>query len=219
MKRTVCLLALLLAMTGCGKMLKWGGNHIAGSGNVKTEKRDVGAFASVDVSGAYQVEIVCQKQPGLEVEGDDNILPLVQTYVKNGTLYITSDRGFNVKRPIRVRITTGSIEGLSSSGASMISLNGLKNDKLVIETSGASKIDAEGETKTLDIESSGASKVDVQDLHAARVKVSLSGAGHANVYASEEVNADVSGAASITYYGEPKVVNKSVSGAGSINKG
>src|SRR5256885_7211495 len=98
MKRTVCLLALLLAMTGCGKMLKWGGNHIAGSGNVKTEKRDVGAFASVDVSGAYQVEIVCQKQPGLEVEGDDNILPLVQTYVKNGTLYITSDHGFNVRK-------------------------------------------------------------------------------------------------------------------------
>lgn len=218
MKRTVCLLALLVAMTGCGH-LKWGGHGLSGSGNIKTEKRDVGAFTSVDVSGAYEVEIVCQKEPGIEIEGDDNILPLVQTYVKEGTLYVDSERGFNVKKAIKVRITTTNLEGLSSSGASKITLEGVKNEQLVIETSGASKIDAAGETKSLEIESSGASKVDVQDLRATRVKVSLSGAGRAQVYASEEVNADVSGASSVTYYGEPKVVNKSISGAGSINKG
>lgn len=218
MKRTFFLLALALMMTGCGA-LKFGGRGTSGSGVIKTEKRDVGAFSSVDVSGAYEVEIVCQKQPGLEVEGDDNILPLVQTYVKNNTLYITSEKGFNVKRAIKVRVSTNNIDGISSSGASQIRIAGVKNEQLMIETSGASKIDAAGETKSVEIESSGASKVEVKDLRAARVKVSLSGAGHANVYASEEVNADVSGASSVTYYGDPKVVNKSVSGAGSINKG
>jgi hypothetical protein len=219
MKRTVCLLALALVMTGCGKFLKWGGRGPSGSGNIKTEKRQIGAFSSVDVSGAYDVQIVCQKSPGLEIEGDDNVLPLVQTYVENNTLYIKSERGFNVKKPIRVRITAGDLQGVSSSGASAITLEGVKNEQLVIETTGASKIDAAGETKSLEIESSGASKVDVRDLRAERVKVSLSGAGYANVYASEEVNAHVSGASSVTYYGEPKVVNKTVSGAGSINKG
>ncbi|MCA1558134.1 MAG: DUF2807 domain-containing protein, partial [Acidobacteria bacterium] len=141
------------------------------------------------------------------------------TEVKDGTLYIKSERGFNVKKAIKVRITTQNLDGLSSSGASKITLDGVKNEQLVIETSGASRIEAAGETKSLEIESSGASKVDVQELRASRVKVSLSGAGRAQVYASEEVNADVSGASTITYYGEPKVVNKSVSGAGSINKG
>lgn len=218
MKRIVCLLALAVMMTGCGA-LKLNMRGKSGSGVIKTEKRDVGAFSAVDVSGAYEVEIVCQKQPGVEVEGDENILPLVQTYVKNSTLYITSEQGFNVKKAIKVRVTTGNLEGVSSSGASKITLEGVKNEQLMIETSGAGYIDAAGETKSLEIESSGASKVDVRDLRASRVKVSLSGAGHANVYASEEVNANVSGAASVTYYGEPKVVNKSVSGAGSINKG
>lgn len=218
MKRTICLLALAVLMTGCGA-LKWNKRDTAGSGNIRTEKREVGAFSSVDVSGAYEVEIVCQKQPGLEVEGDDNILPLVKTYVKDNTLYITSDQSFNVKKAIRVRVTTGDLQEVSSSGASTITLDGVKNEQLMIETSGASKIDAAGETKSLEIESSGASKVDVRELRAARVKVSLSGAGHANVYASEEINASVSGASTVTYYGEPKVVNKSASGAGSINKG
>jgi hypothetical protein len=219
MKKTVCLLALLLVMTGCGKYMKWGNKGTSGSGVVKTEKRDIGAFTSVNVSGAYEVEIVCQKQPGLEIEGDDNILPLVNAFVKDNTLYIESARSFNVKRAIKVRITTGNLEGLSSSGASKITLEGVKNEQLVIETSGASRIDAAGETKSLEIESSGASKVDVQELRASRVKVSLSGAGRANIYATEELNADVSGASQVTYYGEPKVVNKSISGAGSINKG
>jgi hypothetical protein len=222
MKKTICLLALLLALTGCGA-LKWNKKGISGgtsgSGVVKTEKRDVGTFTAVDVSGAYEVEIICQKEPGIEIEGDDNILPLVKTYVEDNTLFITSERGFNVRRPVRLRITTANLDGVSSSGASKITLDGVKNEQLMIETSGASNIEAAGETKSLEIESSGASKVNVRDLRAARVKVSLSGAGSARVYASEEVNAEVSGASSITYYGEPKVVNKNVSGAGSINKG
>ncbi|HKS28813.1 MAG TPA: head GIN domain-containing protein [Pyrinomonadaceae bacterium] len=218
MKRTICLLALAVVMTGCG-VFKAGTRGLSGSGNIKKEKREVGAFSAVDVSGAYEVEIVCQKQPGLEVEGDENILPLVETYVKNNTLYITSSRSYNVKNPIKVRVTTANLDGVSSSGASQITIDGVKNEQLAIETSGASKINAAGETKSLEIESSGASKVNVRDLKAARVKVTLSGAGQANIYASEEVNAEVSGASSVTYYGEPKVVNKQVSGASSINKG
>ena len=219
MKRTILLLALVAAMTGCGKFLKISGKGTAGSGIVKTEKRDVGAFTAIDVSGAYEVDIICQKEPGVEIEGDDNILPLVETYVKNNTLYITHKSGFNVKRAIRLRVTTQNLEMVSSSGASKITLDGVKNEQLLIETSGASKIDAAGETKALEIESSGASRVDVRELRAAHVKVSMSGAGNARVYATEEVKAEVSGAASVTYYGEPKVVNKNVSGAGSVNKG
>lgn len=221
MKRTLFLLAFLVALTaltGCDA-LKWGGKGLSGSGVVKTEKRDVGAFTAIDVSGAYEVSIVCQKSPGLEIEGDDNILPLVDTYVKNGTLYITSERGFSVRKPIKVRVTTTDLQGVNASGATQITLEGVKNEQLVIETSGASKIDAAGETKALEIESSGASKVDVQDLRASRVKVTMSGAGRAQVYATEEVNAEASGASNIIYYGDPKVVNKSASGASSINKG
>ncbi len=218
MKRTLLLLALVAAMTGC-QALKWGGRGVRGSGVVKTEKRDVGAFTSIDVSGAYEVSIVSQKSPGLEIEGDENILPLVDTYVKDGTLYINSERGFNVKKAIKLRITTTDLQGVSSSGASQITLENVKNEQLVIQTSGASKIEAAGETKSLEIESSGASKVDVQDLRASRVKVSMNGAGRAQVYATEEVNAEANGASNITYYGDPKVVNKSASGAGSINKG
>ena len=49
-------------------------------------------------------------------------------------------------------------------------------------------------------------------------KVTVTGAGSVNVYATQELNATVSGVGQITYAGDPPVVNKSVSGVGSINK-
>lgn len=219
MKRTVCFLALLLAMTGCGYHGFGGKNNVTGSGVVKTEKRNIGAFTAVEVSGAYEVEIIAQKEPSLEIEGDDNLLPFVKTEVKNGTLYISSDRSFSTRKAIRIRATTKEIQGLSTSGASEIKLDGVKSESFVLESSGASKINVAGETKTLEVEMSGASKIDARNFRASRVKVSSSGAGRASVYATEEVNAEVSGAANVTYYGEPKVVNKEVSGAGSVSPG
>lgn len=219
MKRTICLLALLLMAAGCG-MPKFGiKNNTRGSGTPKIEKRTVGAFTAVDVSGAYEVDIVAQKEPGLELEGDDNLLKLVKTEVKNGTLFISSDSSFSTKQSIRVRISTPEIQGLSASGANLVKVSGVKNDNFVIETSGASAIFVAGEAKSVEIEMSGASKVDTRDLRVARAKVSSSGASRAFVHATEEVSADLSGASNVTYYGEPKTVNKQVSGASSVEAG
>jgi hypothetical protein len=94
----------------------------------------------------------------------------------------------------------------------------VRNDHLKIDTSGASNIQASGETKKLEIDMSGASNINTRELRALSVRVSGSGAGHAKVYASEELNAKLSGVGSITYAGDPKVVTKDVSGLGSISK-
>ena len=55
-------------------------------------------------------------------------------------------------------------------------------------------------------------------IHAAKVSVDSSGAATADVYASEELRAHVSGAGNVNYFGDPKTVNKEASGAGSITK-
>ena len=85
MKRTLLFLSLaLLLLSGCHH--KFG--QATGSGTMKVEKRTVPSFTAVDISGAYNVEIAVQKEPGLEIEGDDNLLPLVTTEVRNGVLEI-----------------------------------------------------------------------------------------------------------------------------------
>ena len=62
------------------------GSGVSGSGRVATDKRDVKGFSSVDVSGIFQVEIVSGKDFSVEVQADDNILPLIQTNVDGDTL-------------------------------------------------------------------------------------------------------------------------------------
>lgn len=212
--RLTIILLLGLLLTGCAYVHR---DSVVGSGTLKTEKREVGSFNSIDTSGALEIEIVCQKEPSLELEGDDNLLPLLKTEVRGGTLYIETEKSFSAKKSIRVRITMKNLENLSSSGASNFQVKEIKNEKLKVDSSGASNINLSGETRALDVNLSGASKVSSETLRAERVSVALSGAGEANVYASEELNAEVSGVGSVTYSGDPKV-NKKVSGVGSVSK-
>ncbi|MBC7909638.1 MAG: DUF2807 domain-containing protein [Pyrinomonadaceae bacterium] len=216
MKLTITLLLALL-LTGCGHMKDFG-DEVVGSGAIKTEKRAVSAFKTIDASGAFDVEVVCGKEPGLELEGDDNILPLVKTEVRGDTLYLKSEKSYSVKNSIRVRLTVQNLEGIASSGATSFRVTAIKNEKMKVDISGASSINLSGETKTLDMDLSGASKVDTESLRAERVSIDMSGAGKANVYASEELNAEVSGAGSVTYSGNPKTVNPKVSGVGSVSR-
>ncbi|MEK7855263.1 MAG: DUF2807 domain-containing protein, partial [Acidobacteriota bacterium] len=56
-----------------------------GSGKVATDVRDLRDFKGIDVSGVFQVEITSQKDFGVEVEADDNLLPLIKTEVRGGS--------------------------------------------------------------------------------------------------------------------------------------
>lgn len=215
MKTTIVLL-LALAITGCGHM-RGLTKQVTGSGVIKTETRPVSSFTAIDASGAFDVEVVCQKEPSLVLEGDDNLLPLVKSEVRGNTLYLKPEANFSVKRAIRVRISVPNVDSISSSGAGSFRIVDVKNSKMKIDASGASNFDIGGETVVLDLGLSGATKVDTEKLRAARVRISLSGAGKANVFASEELDAEVSGAGSVTYIGDPKV-NKKVSGVGSVSK-
>jgi hypothetical protein len=207
-------MVLLLIVGGC----KFGGNHVKGSGAMKLEKRDVPVFSSIEVSGAYEVEIVAQKSQSLEVEGDDNLLPLIKTEVNDGVLHIYNEKGFNTKNKLRVRITVQNMEGINTSGASDINVSGVKTDDVDIDASGASNIKIAGETKGFRVDMSGAGELDAKELHAQSAVVHISGAAQADVYATEALAAKVSGAGTLNYYGNPKNVEEDSSGAGSISK-
>src|SRR5215210_2361654 len=135
MKRIALFLSLLalLALGGC----HFDSFHrTTGSGTMKLEKRNVPAFTAVDISGAYDVEIVVQKEQSLEIEGDDNLLPLITTEVKGGLLDISNSKSFSTKNKLRLRISVPSLDAISSSGASDIVISGVKSDDFGIDSSG-----------------------------------------------------------------------------------
>src|SRR6478672_12019098 len=105
MKRILLFLILSIACLLMVASCRYVGRGVRGSGNRKTERRELAPFKSVDSSGAYEVNIVCQQTQSFEIEGDDNILPIIKTEVANGVLSIHGDEAYNVSKPIAVRIS------------------------------------------------------------------------------------------------------------------
>lgn len=192
------------------------GRGVKGSGVLITEKRELSGFKGVDVGGIFQVEVTAQKDFAVEISADDNIVPMVKTYVSNGVLKIESDGHFSNSNPIKVRISAPDIESVEASGASRVTVTNVKNSSFDLNTSGASKVIVAGETSNLKIDVSGASSVDAEALHTENAEVDASGASSASVFALDHITADASGASRIFYSGTATSVEKKTSGASRI---
>src|SRR5882762_4844179 len=111
-KKSLLLMSLLLLtslVAGCHNGIL---NRVSGSGNRQKQKRDVASFNSISYNGAFDVDIVCQQPVSLEIEGDDNILPLVGTEVSNNVLHIKNLRDYSVSEPIRLKISVPNLDGI-----------------------------------------------------------------------------------------------------------
>jgi hypothetical protein len=218
MKKLLLVVTLTVAMGSVASSCRHFGRGVQGSGVPKTEKRDLGAFKSIETTGAYQIQITCQQTASFEIEGDDNILPIIRTEVRDGVLRISNEKSYQARKPLIVRINLPDLESIFSTGAGDIYITKVKNEGLAISSTGAARVEAEGQTGLVSISSTGAGKIDTSRLHAERAKVTVTGAGSVDVYASNQLDASVSGVGRVTYDGNPGVVNKSVSGIGSISK-
>jgi hypothetical protein len=203
-------LSALFVLSGC---------HIGvhGSGVRKTEKRDLPAFNAIETSGAFEVQVDCQQPASFEIEADDNILPLVQTDVRDGVLRVSTTKSYSSRGGIVLRITVPDLASLKSTGAGKFNISNVKNVKFEIHSTGAATVVASGKSKSVKISSTGAGKIDTHDLLAGDVDVDVTGAAGVDVYANDELDVTVSGAGRVTYSGNPKV-NKKVSGAGQVIK-
>lgn len=202
-------LSALFVLSACG---------VRGSGVRKTEKRDLPAFTSIETTGAFEVEVTCQKAAAsFEIEADDNLLPLIETEVKGGVLRVTTTKHYSSSRGIALRIAIPNLESVRSTGAGKFNILDLKNDTFTIDSTGAATVVAEGQSKSVEISSTGAGKIDAHNLRANKANVRVTGAAVVEVNAIEELDVTVSGAGRVTYSGSPKVT-KHVSGAGQVTK-
>jgi hypothetical protein len=213
-KLALLLLLLPLLAAGCHHGRR---AEITGNGKREIQKRPITAFSAISTEGAFFLEVTCQKDPSLEVEGDQNVLEFVTAEVSGNVLRLKNTRGYSTNEPVRFRITVPNLEGLSVSGAGRIEIKGMNNEKFEIDSSGAPNIIVAGNTKFIDIDSSGAGKIDTHNLHAARAVVDSKGVSRIDLDVVEQLDVTVSGPSSVYYEGDP-VVNKTVNGPGKVEK-
>lgn len=213
-----------------------------GSGEIKTESRNVERFTSIAVK--YPAEIVIRqgKEQSVSITTDDNLLPQLGTQVRGQTLYIeNTERSWNERvvptKAVQIEIVVISLEeiqfssagslrvediqgdglSISMSGAGDLDLTGIDVGKLECRLSGAGDIEAEGKAGKLELRISGIGNFDGADLETQQAEVRISGAGDVTVWTTETLDASISGAGSVDYYGNPSV-SQHISGAGSVNR-
>jgi hypothetical protein len=203
-------LALPILLTGCG---------LRGSGVEATETRELESFDAIGIDGGFI--LIAHVDPAVkqrvELRGDDNIVPEVVATVSDGALELTIDHWLvRPKINMTVEVWVPSLSKISVSGAADMRVDGLHGERFELAVSGASTSKLSGTVDHFEVDSSGANTLDARELHAKVVKIAVSGAGDSDVWASEQLDATVSGAGTVRYHGQPEDVQKDVSGAGSV---
>jgi hypothetical protein len=216
------------------------GKSIVGSGHLVTEEHDVGGFDGIAVSHAFEVSVEIGEEPSVVITTDDNLLEHIDLRVEGQRLHLGLEGVSSVRRAtLEATITVpAALRELRASGASNVHVTGtLTSPVLELGASGASRVNVMVEVETLhvraagassvvaagragdvDLRASGASELSLEGLEAAAIQAHLSGASKAQVTARESLDADLSGASSLGYGGDPERVTESTAGASTLSR-
>ncbi len=201
-QNAIGLAALGLALAGCDDVhVTIGqqdvlGEHVNGSGRLKSETRPIGNFHAVNAGSCVHVQLEVGPEPSFKIEAEDNLLSRIKSEVRSdGTLKIWS-RGINPSKEIRITLTTPKIDALDISGASEMAAKGVSASKLALNCSGASRLDLYGTGDNVSVDFSGASQAHLFGIHA------------------KTLSGEINGASNLTAEGAIDAINLTVSGAG-----
>ncbi len=204
----------------------------------KTINNSLEPFTHIQMSGAYDVEIIQGETHAIEFDGHKYAEEAFIVTVKNGHLRVALRESVKYIKDVLVKITVQNLESITASGAHKItSKDKLTADNLELKISGAttmvleveannidatasgvSKTTLSGNTNSLCFKLSGVSKLNTYELEANVVNLSISGASNANVTSNDELDIKASGVSKVNYKGDPGKLEKKVTGASRIKK-
>jgi hypothetical protein len=191
-------------------------NVVEGSGTAATDIREVAPFTSVDLAGTNNVSISIGKEQSVNVQADDNLIDVVTTEVRAGQLVIDNQGNFRTRSPMSVEITLPQLSAVTMSGSGTLTVQGVRAETLSVRLPGSGVIRVSGTTDRLQVSLDGSGELRLNDLIATQATAVVSGSGLIQLYASEALNAKVSGNGTISYQGNPNQVTQSVTGTGAI---
>ncbi|MBI3765278.1 MAG: DUF2807 domain-containing protein, partial [Ignavibacteriales bacterium] len=210
--------------------------HIRGSGKIITESRDVKHFTRVVLACPGTMTVTQGKEESLTIEGDDNIVPKIETFVDDGTLTVRFRQkhygnNFHPSRPLRFTLSLIDLsEGTVAGSGEMVASN-IRSDKLELTIDGSGTIDIDeltahdlqaqingsgtfnmsGEVPQQKISINGSGDYNGRKLQTQSTRVSITGSGNSTVSASDHLDVTITGSGDVRYYGHPQV-NERISG-------
>jgi hypothetical protein len=232
MKKALCFLLILLSLLLCSCDVGISPGSVQGSGRIGSEDRQVQGIRGVTLATSGDLTIALGSQESLRVEAEDNLLPYLETQVRNGTLTIGTRPNTNLRptRPIRYALTVKSLEALAITSSGNIAapplpadrftatisssgnmrLAGLNANNLQVQISSSGNLEInEGEVKQqsiIIISSSGQYKAG--GVRSQTADVRLSSSGNATIWVTGSLNAQLSSSGNVNYYGRPAITQR-----------
>ena len=241
MKKAIIIVAIVAAVAAiCISLILWGWPGVViGSGNFETEQYAFTNFTKVEISSAFEFQIRQSSSYSINVTANDNVIDYVQVSQDGHTLKIRVGTIRSFRRvTLKASVTMPQLGGLTVSGASRgtvydfsstedvsITVSGASRvtgditaGNVNFDISGASTIQLEGSANDMVASVSGASLFNLGDFTVNNANVDVSGASTGTINLNGRLDADVSGASTLLYFGDPIMGTIDVSGASTLSR-
>lgn len=200
-----------------------GGKEVKASKNYVTKQIKVSDFNQIAVSGSLDVSYTQQSgKPKVEIYTSDNIVDLLDIYVKNGKLNLGFKKNVKVSyNKLEIRVTSEDLNAVNVAGSGDFKFtNGLKTDQLKMNVAGSGDITASNiqcsQEFTANVAGSG--DIECKQLKAADMDISVAGSGDLKIENAlvTSANASVAGSGTVKISGNADKANYSVAGSGDL---
>jgi hypothetical protein len=213
---------------------------LVGSGVPVRETRALAGFDAVRLRGAFDA-VLRQGPTAVEVRGDDNLVPLVETSVvdaggrrvlelrlkHDGSVRPRSSLAVHVAAPAWQSVVldgSGDVEAdgidaraleIALVGSGDLRLRGVTAGSIALRLRGSGDVHLAGSARSLGVTLQGSGDVWADGLAADEVRVAIAGSGDARVHAQRSLQASVAGSGDVRYRGAP-TLDVRIAGSGTV---
>ena len=221
----ITLLLIFLILPACAY------TQVSGSGQVVSEEREIADVSGVTLATPGELTITLGDQEALRIEAEGNLLPYIQSEVKDGmlTIEVRKKVNFQPTKPIRYSLTLKELDSIFNTSLGIISAPPLRADNFWIQVNSSGDVNLAGlEAGTLEVVLTslgdltiGGGQVDTQkvninssgsyqagDLRSQAARVEINSLGNATIWVTRLLDAHLTSSGSLSYYGEPKVTSE-----------
>jgi carbon monoxide dehydrogenase subunit G len=203
----------------------------SGSGTALTEMRTLESFEAISVSGAMDVVVRQGAQQSVQVQADDNLLPLLETVVESGrngaTLQVRWKRngggswwsGQNIypRTKVVVTVVVPKLSALGLAGSGDLRVESFQTPSLQLSVAGSGDARLDGlTTDELGVRVSGSGDVSGRGK-AGTVKINIAGSGDVRLseMRADDVSVSIAGSGDAAVNAQ-KALSVSIAGSGDV---
>ena len=210
---------------------------VGSNATCSTTYSDLNSFECIRLDGSADIEFrqSMDEKTEVTVTVAENLTDLVEITSEHGTLRVNYAKKYNnvsvLNSQLRIIITnpylshvlingSGDVQlrnevyckelNLTINGSGDINANALSCERLEVTINGSGDVELAGKAEHAILKTNGSGDIDTEDLLCKKVEAVVVGSGEIDCYASETLDAKVTGSGEITYRGDARVTGGNI---------